>query len=266
MIMSLLSIMNHNEEPLSVYVLTLSYEQDGNSCEGLSPEFANNLDEYLKSRNEKNSLKLIDASKEFLKMIPTPNLETRFTPGCMLRLFADLLPEIPSRILYLDNDVICRGDFSEFYNMDMKGAEVAGVLDRYGSWFFKRNILKRDYLNSGVLLLDIAKIRETGLFEKCRIRCRDKKMFMPDQSAINKLSNKKIIVPRKYNEQKKERNDTAFRHFTTTFRYFPYIRTQTVKPWNIDKLHDTLKTYEYDSLYEMFQNVKSEISQTEKEI
>ncbi len=35
-------------------------------------------------------------------------MKTRFTPCCMLRLFADEILELPDKILYLDNDVICR--------------------------------------------------------------------------------------------------------------------------------------------------------------
>lgn len=34
---------------------------------------------------------------------------TRFTPCCMLRLYADRIPELPDRLLYLDTDVLCAG-------------------------------------------------------------------------------------------------------------------------------------------------------------
>ena len=66
--------------------------------------------------------------------------------------------------------------------------KLHGSLDYYGKWFFKNKKIKFNYINSGVLLLNMKKIRETGLFKKAREMCQNKKMFMPDQSSLNKLS------------------------------------------------------------------------------
>lgn len=77
-------------------------------------------------------------------------------------------------------------------------------------------------------------------------------MFMPDQSALNKLAAAKKIMPAKYNEQKKLKSDTVLQHFSTTFRFFPWIHTVTVKPWEPEKLHSVLKLYEYDDLLEEY--------------
>lgn len=86
--------------------------------------------------------------------------------------------------------------------------------------------------------------------------CKEKEMFMPDQSAINKIVKNKKIVPRKYNEQRKLKKDTVFQHFTTTFRLFPIFHSVTIKPWNIDKLHNKLKIFEYDEILNEYQNIK----------
>ncbi|MEE0897611.1 MAG: glycosyltransferase, partial [Acutalibacteraceae bacterium] len=198
-----------------------------------------------------NKVTLLDISEIFCRYLPLANMGTRFTPLCMLRLFADVVSEIPDRILYLDTDVLCRGDFKEFYYSDITDIEIAGVPDRYGKWFFG-NIFKHDYLNSGVLLMNMSNIRKSGLFEKCRSLCRDKKMFMPDQSALNKLA-VKHKVPAKYNAQGKIKPDTVFKHFTTFFKFFPYIRAVTVKPWHTDKLHNELKIFEFDDIIEEYQ-------------
>ena len=86
----------------------------------------------------------------------------------MLRLFADELPQIPDRILYLDDDIVIRGDITAFYKQNIKGIELVGVLDYWGRFFFHNIKTKRvfDYLNSGVLLLNMTKIKQTGLFAK----------------------------------------------------------------------------------------------------
>ena len=45
---------------------------------------------------------------------------------------------------------------------------LLGSLDYYGKWFFKNKKIKFNYINSGVLLLNLKKIRETKLFKKAR--------------------------------------------------------------------------------------------------
>ncbi len=257
LIISIMSLLKNIHEELHVWVLTAEMDFQGKHISPVKEDVISALGEYMQGYNSLNSLTMIDVSELFEKEVPVVNMGTRFTPFCMLRLFADDVPEIPDKIMYLDNDVVCRQDPGEFYNQDISEYELAGVLDYYGSWFFRRNPFKRDYLNSGVLLMNMAKIRETGLFSNCRKRCCEKEMFMPDQSAINKLAVSKKICPRKFNEQRKLRADTVMQHFTTSFRFFPYIRTVTVKPWDISRLYEVLKLHEYDDLlseYTVFYN------------
>ncbi|MCC8131870.1 MAG: hypothetical protein LUC38_01500 [Oscillospiraceae bacterium] len=257
LIISILSLLKNIHEELHVWVLTAEIDFQGKHISPVKEDVVSALREHMQGYNGLNSITMIDVSELFEKEIPVVNMGTRFTPFCMLRLFADDVPEIPDKIMYLDNDVVCRRNPSEFYNQDISEYELAGVLDYYGSWFFRRNPFKRDYLNSGVLLMNMSKIRETGLFKNCRKRCCEKEMFMPDQSAINKLAASKKICPRKFNEQRKLQSDTVMQHFTTSFRFFPYIRTVTVKPWDIDRLHEVLKLHEYDDLlseYTVFYN------------
>ena len=254
--LSVLSLLEHASEPLHIYVLTASLHWGEKSCEALPDDCIQELDSLLRTADARNSIVKFDISGLVRSEPPTVNLNTRFTPCCMLRLYADRVAQIPDRILYLDTDVLCRGDLTEFYYQDLEGAELAGVLDYYGRWFFRRNILRMDYLNSGVLLLDLGKIRQTGLFRRCVRRCAEKKMFMPDQSAINKLAQKKKILPRKYNEQHLLQPDTVLQHFSTSLRFFPVFHTVSVKPWDIQRMHSVLKLHEYDSLLEKFQTMK----------
>lgn len=262
-IMSTLSLLENTKEALNIFILTMSFRTEKKTYLPFPSDLASFLDEKVKEKNSKSSVKLCDVTDIFSAMPPTANLETRFTPCCMLRLYADLVPEMPSRILYLDNDVICLSDLTEFYDQDMDGVEISGVLDRYGKWFFKKNYITFDYLNSGVLLLNLEEIRKTGLFEKCRERCRDKEMLLPDQSALNKLAKKKKICKGKYNEQRKIKKNTVFRHYTTTFRFFPRFRSVTVKPWQIDRVHEILKSDECDRLYSEYKTVYNAYKKSE---
>jgi len=225
----------------------------------ISDTFTTNLNKVMQKSNLDNFVSLIDVTELFCREMPNANINTRFTPYCMLRLFADEIPMLPDKILYLDVDVVCRNDCAEFYHQDITDYEFAGVLDHYGRWFFRKNILRSDYINSGVLLMNLRMIRKTGLLKKCRQLCAVKQMFMPDQSALNKLSTLKKIQPRKFNEQRKLNSETVMQHFTTSFRFIPWIHTVTVKPWQIEKVHDKLKLHEYDELFDEYRRLIPEI-------
>ena len=244
--LSVLSVLKHTNEPLSVYIMTASVGERS----AIGADFADRLLFTVRAKNVECGVHLIDISESFCSYLPLAYMNTRFTPLCMLRLFADTVPEIPDRVLYLDADVLCRADISELYNTDISDIEIAGVPDRYGKWFFG-NVLLHNYLNSGVLLMNMKKIRGSGLFGKCRRMCRDKKMFMPDQSALNKLAVKRKLQ-RKYNEQGRIRSDTVLKHFTTFFKFFPYIRAVTVKPWDQERLHAMLGIFEFDDIIEEY--------------
>lgn len=264
---SILSLLKNIKENLKIYVLTINLKDENYNIKGISDYTINFLDGKVKEVSNNNFVKKIDITEIFKKEVPNINMETRFTPCCMLRLFADEIKEIPDKILYFDNDVVVRKDFTQdFYNLDINDYEMVGILDYYGKWFFKNNFLKFDYLNSGVLLLNVEKIRKTGLFKKARKMCKEKKMFMPDQSALNKLCKYKKIMPRKYNEQRKLKKDTIIQHFTTSFRFFPWIRTVTIKPWQIDKMHNDLKNFEYDDILSQYVKEKENLYKIMEEI
>ena len=237
------------DDPLNIYVLTASVE-------GKTPvgsDYVEFLDALVKREHAPASrVTLVDITAMFKVQLPKANMETRFTPCCMLRLYADEIALIPDRILYLDNDVVCAGNCQELYETDLEGVEFAGVLDYYGRFFFRRNILHMDYINSGVLLMNVGYMRQTGLLAKCRERCAEKKMFMPDQSSLNKLATSKKILPRRFNDQRRQHEDTVMRHFSNCFGFFP-PRLIDVKPWQVDRMHDELKVHEYDALLERYE-------------
>ncbi len=261
-LISILSLIEKVHEPLHVYLLTLDLENQGKHYKKLTEQDTAVFEEVLKKADEKNTVKTYDLTEEFIRELPKANMQTRFTPGCMLRLYADKVKDIPDRLLYLDNDVICRQDCSDYYHQNLDGCELVGTLDYYGSWFFRKKLRNRDYLNSGVLLLNMKEIKKTGLFQKCRDMCRDTEMFMPDQSAINKLAVSKRIAPRRFNEQRRLKDNTVFQHFTTSFRFFPWVHTLTVKPWDVDRMHEVLNLHEYDTVLNQYEEIRTQFQPT----
>lgn len=254
-----LSLLKNTSEELHLYILTMHLP----GFKPFSKKVANFIESLLKQKNTANTLTLIDCTNLFTKQVPLQNMKTRFTPYAMLRLFADQLQQLPDRLLYLDDDIIVRKDISQFYKQDLHNTELVGVLDYWGRFFFHNLHTKKifDYLNSGVLLLNMPEIKHTQLFSRVRALMQVKKMFFPDQSAINKLATKKKIAPRRYNEQYRLQKDTVIQHFTTSFRFKPYFHILTVKPWDVERVHSVLHLHEYDDILNEYLKIRHNLYQ-----
>ena len=240
---SLLSLRAHFKGEMDVYVLT------ADPCEEFS-DLIRRLDRKVRESNRGSRVRLFDCSAQFNANPPSANMGTRFTPSCMLRLYADLVPGLPDRVLYLDYDVVCHADPSEYYNQPIDDIDYVATLDYYGAWFYTP--FKHDYCNSGVLLMNLRNMKDSGLLERCREYCRTRKAFLPDQHALNFCEPLRRIVPSIFNDQRRHHTDTLFRHYSTTWRVFPYPHTVGVKPWEQERMHRQLDDHSCDSIYEEF--------------
>ena len=234
--------------------------------EGVKPfteKTAKYLDALVKKTNPKSFVKLIDATEVFVKNLPKKNMGSYFTPCSMLRLYMDRVPEIAKldRILYMDYDVVCRGDISEFYSMNLDNIEAAGALDIYGRiWYHYHGLFKQDYMNSGVMLFNLPECIKTKMFEKAVNLCAKRWMMLADQAALNKAISNRKLIDRKYNEQEERpRKDTILHHFSNNFKFWPYFRVQKVKPFEIDKIHSVLKITEYDDILKKYNELKENL-------
>ena len=258
-LVSILSLIKNNSEPLYIYIMTINYED----TVAFTKKSAKLLDKLVKEKNVKSFVKLIDATEVFVKNLPKKNMGSYFTPCSMLRLYADKVPELAKldRILYLDYDVVCRGDISEFYNTNLDGVEAAGALDIYGKNFYHyHGLLNFDYMNSGVMLFNMPECIKTGMFEKAVKLCMERWMMLADQAALNKVISRRKLMPRKYNEQgERPRKDTVLHHFSNNFKFFPYFRVQKVKPFEVNKIHEVLKITEYDDILEEYKKLKDNL-------
>ena len=258
-LVSILSLLKHNKEVLHFYIMTIKYE-DVKPFKLKTAEF---LDRLVKKKNSKNFVKLIDATEVFVKNLPKKNMGSYFTPCSMLRLYVDKVPELAKldRILYLDYDVVCRKDISEFYNTDLDGIEAAGVLDIYGKNFYHyHGIFKFDYMNSGVMLFNMPECKKTKMFEKTVALCAKRWMMLADQAALNKSISRRRLMPRKYNEQgERPREDTVLHHFSNNFKFWPYFHVQKVKPFDVKRVHEVLGITEYDDILEEYDKLKENL-------
>ena len=258
-LVSILSLVKNNTRPLHIYIMTINYED----TVAFTEKSAKFLDKLVKEKNAKSFVKLIDATEVFVKNLPKKNMGSYFTPCSMLRLYADKVPELAKldRVLYLDYDVVCREDISEFYDTDLDGIEAAGVLDIYGKNFYHyRGLFNFDYMNSGVMLFNMPECIKMGMFEKAVKLCMERWMMLADQAALNKAISRRKLMPRKYNEQgERPCKDTVLHHFSNNFKFWPYFRVQKVKPFEIDKIHKVLKITEYDDILEEYKKLKDNL-------
>ena len=251
----LISITNKTKEVVTCYIFTMELTRIKPEYKSIKDEQIEFLDKVIKTKNPENSVIKIDVTDLYEKEFGKCKNENAYcTPYTLLRLLADLVPEIPDKILYLDIDMMAGDDISKLYNIDISDYEYAAVKEKYGSV-----LLYPDYINAGMLLLNIKKIKETRLLEKARELIKNKKMLFADQDAIYKATTKKLLLPRIYNEQSKfNRKGTVICHFCKRLLWRPYPHTENYKQWNIKEVHEELKCYSFDDDLEEYVKLKKE--------
>ena len=245
--LSLMSAVSKTKSPINAYIMTMDLTDINKDFKPLEQAHINILDNVLKIENPSNQVTLIDATSKFLeKMIDSPNIATKYTPYTLLRLLACEF-DLPNRLLYVDADTMFNDDISKILNYDITEYELAGVVDHLGKRF-----IKKDYINAGVLYLNMTKIRETKLFDRALAMCLNKTMVFPDQDAINELVTYKLILPKEFNEQHKWRKSTIIQHFAKTIQFFPVFKVINIKQWHIERVQKSLKLHVYDEVYKKF--------------
>ena len=175
------------------------------------------------------SVEFIDVEQLFKEKIPsTVNVDSRFTKYALYRLLLpDIIPE--DRLLYIDADAIVNGDITEFYNMDMDGALVAGVIDtgilpeQLAAIGLNQNDV---YINAGVTLMDLAAIRAAGIPAVWLREINERYYSCHDQCIINWTCRGKIkTVGNEYNSSL----STGFPSWDPNVKIMHWAGQ---KPWN----------------------------------
>ncbi len=169
------------------------------------------------SFDEKNFLRIIDADNKSVfsfvnvdkKLLNQAFINNEglsvFTYGRLL--IPQLLPEI-EKCIYLDTDIVVLEDLSSMYKINMEEYYIAGVKDYAIQNLLKNRVWEienleipneRQYVNAGILVLNLKKIRE----EKIDLLFLDnigKKWRLEDQDILNKCCYGKItFLELKYN-------------------------------------------------------------------
>lgn len=233
-----------SKEPYNFYIFTMDVSHIKRDYIPVSDKQVEFLQQIAKDYNPDNLVTKIDVTDIYMEEFDNcPNENAYCSPYTLLRLFADKIPEIPDKLLYLDVDILFNREPELLYDVDVEGYEYAAARDHYGKY-----LLNPNYINAGVLLFNMKEIRKTGLFEKARHLIKTKKLLFADQDAVYRSTTRKKMLPQKYNDQKFLHKTTIVRHFSKRLFYLPYPHTDNIKQWEVGKIHRVFRYDQFDDI------------------
>lgn len=253
---STLSVVRRLERPrpLTVYIYTMDLTRVDPAYTPMTDAQAELLERTLRLHNPDTWVKLIDVTD-----IYETHLKENANEGCycspytLLRLLADLVP-MPDKFLYLDADVMLCKDVGLLYDRELGKHEYAAAPDHYGKF-----LIHPRYINAGVLLFNMERCRQTGLFENARHQLREKKLMFADQSALARATTKKLVLSQRFNDQKFLHRNTVIRHFSKRLFYTPYPHTENVKQWHVENVRRRFGYTCFDDIFEEYLTIKEEV-------
>ena len=126
----LLSIFKRTEtkEPFNVMIFTMDVHHLREDYTPVTDEQIAFLAETARSYNKDNIIKKIDVTEIYNKEFAnSPNEQCYCSPYTLLRLFADLIPDMPDKVLYLDADLLFNKDIKLLYDIDVTNYEYAAL-------------------------------------------------------------------------------------------------------------------------------------------
>ena len=245
-------------EPFSFHIFTMSLTRLSPKYTPMSDEHSKLFDSLIKRYNPKNTVTVTDVTQLYEKELGgCPNEGAYCSPYTLIRLLADLVCGIPDKLLYLDADIMFNRDPHLLYDIDISEVEFAAARDHYGKY-----LLYPNYVNAGVLLLNMAQIRRTGMLERARAELRRKKFLFADQTALIHSATKKKMLPQRFNDQKFLHKHTVVRHFSKRLFWLPYPHTENIKQWQVDQVHNVFKYHQFDDILEEYSDLMKQKTDT----
>lgn len=179
---------------------------------GLGKDVQDALTHALAKHRPNVRLEFIPLSQERLKPFPRPAALSHVTPAAFGRLFLhELLPDV-SRVLYLDCDLLVTANLAELFATRLEGHPLAAAIDTVIPTIgHERESLVANvpglrpelpYFNSGVLLLDLEKLRALDATARYHEALRLVEARYADQSVLNAVFHGQWkILPAFWNRQ-----------------------------------------------------------------
>lgn len=250
---------NSKSEPYTFYLFTMDLTRIDAKYTPISGRAVSFLDRVVKRYHEQNRVVAVDVTDLYEKEFAgCPNEGAYCSPYTLIRLFADLIPGIPDKLLYLDADVLFNRDPRLLWDIDVTDVEYAAARDHYGKYLIYPN-----YINAGVLLFNMKMARQTRLFGKARALIQTKKLVFADQSALIRSTTKKKVLPQRFNDQKFLHAHTVVRHFSKRLFYLPYPHTENVKQWQVERMRKVFGYTAFDDVLDEYLKLKDQYQSEE---
>ena len=167
------------------------------------------------------------------------------------------IPELVSpylnKILYLDSDIIVRGDLTEFWNTNISKSYLAAIPDPYAAIRQKIYSWKGDdYFNSGVMLINLKKWRNENISRKLHdfISKHNDDLVFLEQDGLNALLHENFVRIRpQYNcmsyffNMKDTPNPFEQGEFYSALKKPMIVHYTGDKPWIFHSRHPLKKWY-----------------------
>lgn len=245
-----LSAVRRTKCPIIFHLMTMTVNDEKRHYKPIDDKELEVFRKMIKDFNKENEVYLYDVTDAYQATIAkSANHHNKYSPYALVRLFAEeFLPVEVEELIYMDADTMVVSSLEAFKQFDMTNYELAASVDFLGKWW-----IGSEYFNSGVLLMNMKKIRETNLLARCRQLVLTKKMFFADQDALNRLVKDLLFIPRRFNEQRfnersKKKKDTVVSHYPSHIWHF----WDPVRPWQINLMHHRYKIYMFDEDYVYF--------------
>lgn len=231
-------------------------------CNNVAPEKQNLIKDYS---NDNIKISTIDA-QDYIKQLPKfKNDNWHVTKSALIKFY---LPEIfkdLDKILYLDSDILILKDLYELTNTDIDNYYLGAVKDGFTKLINKEYLLRHkietdEYFNSGVMVLNLKKMREDNVSEKLiDYKINNRKTFCMDQDALNAILGKNLkLLSYRYNLQITPFEDNTFDGFCKLYNdYYAKNNKEALKKTYIMHFADNKKPWiynrgKYSKLYKQY--------------
>lgn len=248
-----------SDEPITFHIFTMDVSHLREDYLPVTEKQLAFFNDVIKEYNKENKAILVDVTQFYKDYFSgCPNEDAYCSPYTLIRLFADLV-DMPSKVLYLDCDIMFNKDVHLLYDKDLGDYEYFASRDHYGKFLVNPN-----YINAGVILFNMKKCKETGLFQKAREWIQKKKLVFADQSAIIRSTTKRKVLSQRFNDQKFLYKNTVIRHFSKRLFWLPYPHTDNIKQWHVSRVHKVFKYYNFDDILFEYIYLKEKFSREYK--
>ncbi len=212
----------------------------------IKKESLQKIKDTIKKYDNRIEIYMINEFREIFDMLKNLKTGAHFKYTMYLRLFVDkIISEKIDKLLYLDPDIIINDDIKKLYNIDLNENYLGAIKEDYSGENKKRLFLtKKNYYNSGVLIINLKKIREDNISKKIEYFIKNlnfENVLYPDQDIINLFYKEEEILEidplwNVHNEYLRLSN-----YKVDNFKIIHY--TGSTKPWNYTSLHPYGKYY-----------------------